>query len=100
MSLASAGTVDTNAGTFLIATGNISGVGSFTKTGAGTLIVTGDATNTGGTTITGGTFQIGNTGTTGPIAGDILHNAALRTEEPTSELTPLMRNSQTGFCFQ
>src|SRR3546814_13427518 len=77
MSLASAGTVDTNAGTFLIATGNISGVGSLTKTGAGTLIVTGDATHTGGTTITDGTLQIGHTGTTGSIAGDILNNAAL-----------------------
>src|SRR3546814_13985513 len=77
MSLASAVTVDTDAGTFLIATGNISGVGSLTKTGAGTLIVTGDATHTGGTTITDGTLQIGNTGTTGSIAGDILNNAAL-----------------------
>src|SRR3546814_1019604 len=82
MSLASAGTVDTNAGTFLIATGNISGVGSLTKTGAGTLIVTGDATHTGGTTITDGTLQIG------------------RSEEHTSELQSLMRISYAVFCLK
>ncbi|MBB4633682.1 autotransporter-associated beta strand repeat-containing protein [Sphingosinicella soli] len=75
--LAGAGAVDTNSGTSWTMTGNVTGAGSLTKAGAGTLILTGDATHTGGTTITAGTLQIGNSGTTGSITGDILNNAAL-----------------------
>ncbi|KTD99948.1 hypothetical protein ATE68_05720 [Sphingopyxis sp. H038] len=77
IALAGVGTVNANGGTLWTATGTVTGAGSLTKTGAGTLILTGDATHTGGTTITQGTLQIGNTGTTGSIAGDILNNGFL-----------------------
>ena len=45
--------------------------------GAGTTILTGDNTYTGGTTISAGTLQLGNGGTTGSIAGNIVDNGAL-----------------------
>ena len=57
--------------------GVISGTGSLTKSGTGTLTLTGDNTYTGGTTISAGTLQIGNGGTTGSVAGNIVDNAAL-----------------------
>ena len=44
---------------------------------AGTTILTGDNTYTGGTTISAGTLQLGNGGTTGCIAGDVMDNGAL-----------------------
>ena len=47
------------------------------KTGTGTLILSGNSTYTGGTTISGGTLQIGNTGTTGSLTGNIVNNSAL-----------------------
>jgi len=58
--------------------GAISGTGSLTKLGAGTLTLTGAGTYTGGTTITAGMLQIGDGGTTGGVAGDIVDNGALR----------------------
>ena len=57
--------------------GAISGTGSLTKIGTGTLTLTGDNTYTGGTTISAGTLQLGNGGTTGSVAGNIVDNAAL-----------------------
>ena len=48
-----------------------------TQLGAGTLTLTGNNTYTGGTTISDGTLQIGNGGTTGSVAGNILDNTAL-----------------------
>ena len=57
--------------------GAISGSGSMTQGGTGTLILAGDSAYTGGTTVSAGTLQIGNGGTTGSVAGDIVNNAAL-----------------------
>jgi outer membrane autotransporter protein len=57
--------------------GDISGTGSLTKSGAGTLTLTGTNTYSGTTTISGGTLQIGDSGTTGSLTGDIVNNAAL-----------------------
>jgi fibronectin-binding autotransporter adhesin len=57
--------------------GVISGTGSVTKSGAGTQTFTGDNTYTGTTTISAGTLQLGNGGTTGSIAGNIVDNSAL-----------------------
>jgi fibronectin-binding autotransporter adhesin len=45
------------------------------KIGAGTLTMTGASTYSGGTTISAGTLQIGNAGTIGSIAGDVIDNA-------------------------
>ncbi|WP_029004309.1 autotransporter domain-containing protein [Azorhizobium doebereinerae] len=58
-------------------TGAVTGSGSVSQIGTGTLILTGANSHSGGTTISGGTLQIGNGGTTGALAGDIVNNAAL-----------------------
>jgi autotransporter family porin len=55
---------------------DISGDGSVSVE-SGTSIFSGTNTYTGGTTISGGTLQIGNGGTIGSIAGDIVNNANL-----------------------
>ncbi|NLG19729.1 MAG: hypothetical protein GX556_20610, partial [Fibrobacter sp.] len=47
------------------------------KTGAGTMLLTGTNTYSGGTTISAGTLQIGNSGTTGSITGNVTDNATL-----------------------
>jgi fibronectin-binding autotransporter adhesin len=55
----------------------IAGTAGLTQAGPGTLILTGANTYTGGTTISAGTLQIGNGGSTGSVAGNIVDNAAL-----------------------
>ncbi|MBW5814647.1 autotransporter-associated beta strand repeat-containing protein, partial [Yersinia kristensenii] len=57
--------------------GVISGSGSLNQAGNDVLTLTGDNTFTGATTISAGTLQIGNGGTTGSVAGDIINNSAL-----------------------
>ncbi|MFC0228937.1 autotransporter outer membrane beta-barrel domain-containing protein [Serratia aquatilis] len=57
--------------------GVISGAGSLVKTGSSTLTLSGENTYSGGTTISDGTLQLGNGGTTGGVAGDIVNNANL-----------------------
>ncbi len=57
--------------------GVISGSGTVTQLGDGALILTGNNTYTGLTTISSGILQIGNGGTTGSVAGDILNNSNL-----------------------
>ena len=72
------GTFSVNAGTTLTHSGQISGTGTLIKTGTGTLTLSATNNNyTGGTTISSGTLQIGNSGTTGSIAGNITNNASL-----------------------
>ena len=53
--------------------GNMSGIGGFTKSGAGNLTLTGANSYTGGTTVVGGTL----TGTASSLQGNILNNAAV-----------------------
>jgi fibronectin-binding autotransporter adhesin len=54
-----------------------SGVLAFEKIGGGILTLSGSNSYTGGTTISEGILEIGNGGTTGSIAGDIVNNAEL-----------------------
>lgn len=51
--------------------------GALVKSGTGTLTLTGNNDIAGGTTINSGILQIGNGGTTGALAGNIVNNAAL-----------------------
>lgn len=57
--------------------GVISGNGSFEKLGSNTLQLTGTNTYSGGTTVSAGTLNIGNGGTTGSIAGNVVNNSIL-----------------------
>lgn len=59
--------------------GNISGLGSLAKTGAGTLILTGANNYSGGTTVSAGTLQ----GTSSSLQGNILNNATLIFDQST-----------------
>src|SRR5206468_9986472 len=52
----------------------ISGTGSQPKSGADILTLTGDSTYQGGTSISAGTLQLGNGGTTGSVASNIVDN--------------------------
>ena len=62
--------------------GNISGSGSLTETGAGTLVLLGSDTYSGITTISAGTLQIGPGGTLGPNA--VADNSVLQVNRPDS----------------
>ncbi|WP_346296937.1 autotransporter-associated beta strand repeat-containing protein [Rhodopseudomonas sp. P1] len=57
--------------------GAISGTGGVSKAGIGTVVLTGTNTYSGGTTISAGILQIGNGGSTGSIAGDVINRASL-----------------------
>lgn len=72
---AGGGTFQTDAN--LTASGAIGGGGALTKTGGATLALTANNTYGGGTTISAGMLQIGNGGTTGSIAGNVLNNGVL-----------------------
>ncbi|MDQ0251937.1 fibronectin-binding autotransporter adhesin [Sphingomonas kyeonggiensis] len=77
--LAGAATVTTTAGSDWVLGGDIGGTGALTINTSNTVTLTGDATHSGGTTITGiGTLLIGNGGTSGTIAGNIVNNANIR----------------------
>ena len=75
--VSTAGTFLVDASQALTLTGVISGDSGLTKTGDGLLILTATNTFTGVTTISEGTLQIGNGGTTGSLAGDVVNNANL-----------------------
>ncbi len=55
-------------------TNALTGDGSVQKTGAGRLVLTGNNSATGTLTVTAGTLQIGNGGTSGSYAGNIVSN--------------------------
>ncbi len=55
----------------------IGGSGGLTKAGGGTMILTQNNTYGGGTTISGGILQLGNGGTTGIIAGNVVNDGVL-----------------------
>ena len=57
--------------------GIISGTGSVTKQGSGTLTLSGNNSYTGGTAISDGVLQVGDGGTTGAIAGNVVNNSSL-----------------------
>jgi len=77
ITLSGSGTIDTMIGTSLVAGGPITGAGALVKEGWGTLKLTGDATHSGGTTISAGMLQIGNGGTSGTLAGNVVNNGIL-----------------------
>jgi autotransporter-associated beta strand protein len=54
--------------------GSIGGSGAVTVQGGGTVTFTGGNTYAGGTTITAATLQLGNSGASGSIAGDVVDN--------------------------
>ncbi|MFX9340333.1 autotransporter-associated beta strand repeat-containing protein, partial [Acinetobacter baumannii] len=66
-----------NRGNTMIFSGDISGSGAVRQIGAGTTILTGTNSYSGGTTISAGVLQIGNGGTSGLIAGNVVNNATL-----------------------
>ena len=96
--IASARTVTLNAGGGSFQTtgdlslaGAIGGTGALTKTAAGTLLLTGNNTYGGGTTIAAGTLQLGNGGSSGSIAGNVVNNGALVFDRSDSmTLTPFL----------
>jgi autotransporter-associated beta strand protein len=53
------------------------GSGAFVQMGPGTTILAANNFYFGGTTISAGTLQLGNGGTSGGIAGDVLNNGTL-----------------------
>ncbi|TGU88681.1 autotransporter outer membrane beta-barrel domain-containing protein [Mesorhizobium sp. M00.F.Ca.ET.151.01.1.1] len=57
--------------------GTISGSGAVNQLGSGTTILTADNTYAGVTTISAGTLQLGNGGTSGSIAGNVIDNGTL-----------------------
>ncbi|KRC81475.1 autotransporter-associated beta strand repeat-containing protein [Sphingomonas sp. Root241] len=75
--LAGSGRFLTDTGTSLTLGGVISGAGALNKGGTGTLVLTAANNYAGGTTISAGTLQLGNSGATGSIVGDVIDNGAL-----------------------
>ena len=71
------GTLAFNRSDEVVFSGGISGSGGLVKDGAGELILEADNTYSGTTTINAGTLAVGNVGTTGAIAGDIVNDATL-----------------------
>ena len=68
--------------------GVMSGAGVLTKTGSGVVILVGDNTYGGGTILSGGVLQLGNSGTTGWIVGNVaMSNNAMLAFNRTDDVT-------------
>ena len=76
--------VVSNGATTLVVGGGGTGAGGLVKEGAGILTLTGTSNYSGGTTITAGTLRIGNGVADGSLTGNILNNAALQFNNPSS----------------
>ena len=76
-SVSNAGILSFNRSDLYTAANTISGTGAVRKIGSGTTILLGSNSSSGVTTVTNGVLQIGNGGTTGSIAGDVVNNATL-----------------------
>ncbi|MFC3815028.1 autotransporter outer membrane beta-barrel domain-containing protein [Lysobacter sp. GCM10012299] len=57
--------------------GIVSGSGMLSVMGGGTLVLGGDSTYTGGTTMVASTLQLGDGGTSGSVAGNVLNDGAV-----------------------
>ncbi|WP_211961460.1 autotransporter outer membrane beta-barrel domain-containing protein [Cupriavidus plantarum] len=79
--------------------GALTGTGALTHAGTGTLVLTGANTHAGITTIDRGTLQIGDGGTIGSVAGNIVNNGTLAFDRADS-LTQDGRVSGTGSLTQ
>ena len=71
------GTFEPVAGTTFTLDSGVGGTGVLTKAGAGTLVFAADNTYTNRTEITEGTLQVGNGGTAGSIAGNVIDDGVL-----------------------
>jgi autotransporter-associated beta strand protein len=76
-SVSNAGTLSFNRSDLYTASNAISGTGKLSQIGTGTTVLLGSNSYSGATTVTNGVLQIGNGGTTGSIAGDVVNNATL-----------------------
>ncbi|MFD4840088.1 DUF6850 family outer membrane beta-barrel protein [Achromobacter sp. NPDC058515] len=75
--IASGGTLSFNRGDRVLFGGNVSGAGELRHAGTGALVLTGQNTYTGNTTIQSGTLQVGDGGTAGALAGNVVNNGSL-----------------------
>ncbi len=71
------GTLEPGAGTELALEAGITGAGGLTKAGQGTLLLTGDSSYSGGTRIAAGQLRLGDGGTSGSVAGDVIDEGTL-----------------------
>ncbi|WP_455153133.1 autotransporter-associated beta strand repeat-containing protein [Cupriavidus basilensis] len=71
------GTFEPLAGTTFTLASPVAGAGTLTKTGAGTLLLTADNAYTGNTIVSAGTLQLGNGGTSGNVAGNVINDSIL-----------------------
>ena len=65
---AAGGRIDTN-GFATTISGQLSGAGTFTKSGEGTLVLSAENSHAGGTTVTGGTLEVSSNGNLGAASG-------------------------------
>ena len=109
--VANSGTLVFDRSNNLTFAGDVSGSGSLTHRGDNTLILTGTSTYTGGTTIDSGginkgTLKVGNGGTTGSIAGNVLNRSILVFQRSDEVVfgghtgSRIKRHITKWFCFR